>query len=95
MAERVYPLDYEVRVTDHARERARERFPGFKAARIIDEVRAALREGRVSADRPEGVYSARHDGLYVWTPDGVRVYALKATLTSLIVLTTVKSEVRE
>jgi hypothetical protein len=84
-----------IRVTDHARDRARERFPGFKAARIVDEVREALREGRVSADRPEGVRSKRHDGLYVWTPDGVRVYALKATLTSLIVLTTVKGEMDE
>ena len=48
-------LPFPVYVTEHARERARERFPGFKAARIIDEVRAAFREGRFSGRPAAGV----------------------------------------
>ena len=71
--------------------RARERFPGFKAARIVDEVRLALREGRVSCERPEWLHSGHRDtSLYVWTPDGSRGYALKATLAEMIVITTVQ-----
>jgi hypothetical protein len=66
-------------VMDHARERARERFPGFKAARIVDEVHAALLAGRVSARKPPGMIDGRGDfpyGLYAWTEDGERIYGI-------------------
>ena len=66
-----------VHVSDHARERARERFPGFKAARIIDEVHEGLIAGRFSAHRP--TWCAGEDtglAIYVWTPDQARVYVL-------------------
>jgi len=84
-----------VRVSDHARERARQRFPGFKAARIIDEVHAGLVAGRLSAEQPFWCGSGRssHDrGLYVWTATGERVYVLEADhfhgYQSYIVVTT-------
>jgi len=84
-----------VRVSDHARQRARERFPGFKSARIIDEVHAALVAGRLSAEQPFWCGSGRssHDrGLYVWIATGERVYVLEADATtgeqSYIVVTT-------
>ena len=62
-------LPFPVYVTDHARERARERFPGFKAARIIDEVRAAFREGRFSGYAPPGFVSHKDEGygFFAWT----------------------------
>jgi len=64
-------------VTEHARRRARERCPGFKSARIIDEVRAAMREGRISADPPSGVaYDRRYANvLFVWSEQ--RCYPIK------------------
>ena len=75
-------------VTAHARARARERCPGFKAARIVDEVRAALREGRVSAYKhPDFRGPTYEDCLYAWSDD--RVYALKAADNALVVVTTV------
>jgi len=86
-----------VRVSDHARERARERFPGFKSARIIDEVHEALVEGRLSAEQPFWCDQEKgHDrGLYVWTATGERVYVLEADVTtgerSYIVVTTLKA----
>ena len=69
----------DVIVMPHARERARERFPGFKAARIVDEVHAALVAGRVSAGKPPGMTAGRGDhpyGLYAWTKDGDRIYGI-------------------
>jgi hypothetical protein len=61
----------------HARERARERFPGFKAARIVDEVHAALVAGRVSAMKPPGMIGGSFPyGLYAWTEDGNRIYGI-------------------
>lgn len=80
MPDRVRPA-VNVRVTDHARERARERFPGFKAARIVDEVRAALCDGRVTAAPEEGL-------LRVHGKDG-RVYVVRAKFDSLLVVTTI------
>ena len=66
-----------VGVSDHARERARERFPGFKSARIKDEVHDALVNGRISAHRPAWCsMTVREDSLYVWTADCTRVYVL-------------------
>jgi len=70
---------FKVIVMRHARERARERFPGFKAARIVDEVHAALVAGRVSATKPPGMIEGRGDfpyGLYAWTEDGDRIYGI-------------------
>lgn len=66
-------------VHPHARQRARERFPGFKAARIVDEVRAAFLEGRVSPHPPPGIGPQDNypDCLYASTPDGSRVYAME------------------
>lgn len=75
-------MTFKVQVSDHAREQARARFPGFKAARIVDEVRAALAEGRVSTEPPNGLAPSRHEQrrtLYAWTPDGHRCYALRPT----------------
>lgn len=65
-------------VNPHARDRARERFPGFKAARIVEEVRAAFREGRTSPSPPAGIKPVLNypECFYAWTPDGLRVYVL-------------------
>jgi len=71
----IFPIE----VTSHARERARERCPGFKAARIIDEVHDGLLACRFSAKRPLWCPdpSGRGDiALFVWTPDRERVYPL-------------------
>lgn len=72
------PRNYRIVVSQHARERARERFPGYKAARITDEVRLALAAGRVSTQRPVGVW--RTDGsdncLFAWTAGSERVFVL-------------------
>lgn len=66
-------------VTEHARRRARERCPGFKSARIIDEVREALREGRIAAIPPSGTeYEQGRQWprvLYAWNEE--RCYPLK------------------
>jgi hypothetical protein len=66
-----------VYVSDHARDRARKRFSGFKAARIIDEVHEGLVAGRFSARRPTWC-AGEETGLaiYVWTADHARVYVL-------------------
>ena len=72
-------------MTDHARERARERFPGFKAARIVDDVRAALCEGRIAPGGEEGL-------LHVWTADESRVYALRVKANALLVVTALPPE---
>jgi hypothetical protein len=89
----VPPRKYRVAISEHARERARERFPGFKAARIMDEVRIALHEGRCSPEKPAGVEGTpRRANLYAWTPNGQRVYALCATESMFHVLTTMKAK---
>jgi hypothetical protein len=80
-------------VTRHARERARERFPGFKAARIADEVHAALVAGRVSATKPPGMIPGRGDfpyGLYAWTEDGDRIYGIRYGENCFAVHTTMR-----
>lgn len=83
----------DVRVHDHARARARERFPGFKAARIVDEVRAALAEGRLSPEKPPGIDNpASRRCLYAWTPGGERVYALRQAADAFVVITTMRAE---
>ena len=74
---------YGIIVSEHAYWRAAERFPGFDTVLIEEEVRAAMKAGRISVSRAElGLHpSDRHDGvtLYCWTPDGERVYALRHT----------------
>lgn len=79
----------EVEVTTHAREQARDRYPGFKAARIVDEVRQAFCEGRYGTRPPKGT-SAQCDErtLYAWTPDEIRCYAIRPTVASMLVVTT-------
>jgi hypothetical protein len=81
-------------VGPHARERARERFVGFKAARIIDEVREAMYAGRWSPDQPSGIGNESRPGegiTYVWTEDGQRVYALSAKDNCFVVMTTMRA----
>lgn len=66
-----------ISVSDHAYWRAAERFPWFDTATIEDEIRAALREKRVSQAVPPGVTNdADPNCLYAWTPDGRRIYVL-------------------
>ena len=88
--ERIYPprdLPVKVLVSDHARERARERFPGYKTARIVDEVRLAIREGRLAATKPGDCKPDNPRSLYAWTPDQVRVFVLRPTVFGLVVTT--------
>ena len=63
-------------LTDHARERARERFPGYKPARMADEVRAAFLAGRVGPRKPH-TGGGESGVLYAWTADGERIFALR------------------
>jgi hypothetical protein len=87
-AEEARDIPVKVHVSDHARDRARQRSPGFKAARIVDEVRLALREGRVSPNKPEGFLGLDYpDCLYVWNDQ--RAYAIKAVDNGFVVTTTV------
>lgn len=86
-----------VTVTDHARERARARFPGFKAARIVDEVHAGLLDGRVSATKPrwaEIVERSSPGGLFVWTPGEDRAHVIVLDRytdeTAFVVVTTLQ-----
>ena len=85
-----------VKVMWHARERARERFPGFKAARIVDEVHAALAAGRVSAVKPLGLIGGDFPyGLYAWTEDGDRIYGIMHGEACFAVHTTMRRGVPE
>ena len=85
-----------VKVMRHARERARERFPGFKAARIVDEVHAALAAGRVSAVKPLGLIGGDFPyGLYAWTEDGDRIYGIMHGEDCFAVHTTLRRGVPE
>lgn len=87
------PRRYQVKVIRHAKERAAERFPGFKLARISDEVRDALDAGRLSARKPSGLVRGDFpNGLYAWTPDGQRVYGVKAEDERFVVWTTMRVE---
>jgi hypothetical protein len=87
--------DIPVLVTDHARRRARDRFDGFKGARIVDEVRDALVAGRLSSEKPVGLAPPDDPScLYVWTADGARVYALRHDVDPprFVVTTTMRTE---
>jgi hypothetical protein len=78
-----------VAVTDHARWRAAERFRGFDAACVEEEVLEALTGGRVSAAKPRGLAGAPDPkSLYCWTPDGQRCYALRQGRDAVFVVTT-------
>lgn len=85
--------DIPVHVTDHARQRCADRFPAFKRARIVQEVREAIADCRISAKLPPWIQTTatRCDALYVWNEDGERVYALEVDATdgSRFVVTTV------
>jgi hypothetical protein len=93
MKDQARDLPVRVIVSDHARERARKRFPGFKAARIVDEVRVGLRAGRFSTAKPPGWMGGGHTlaSLYVWTEDGERIYAIKRDEQGFVVCTTVRA----
>lgn len=89
---------FELDVNHHARTRARERFPGFKSARIKEEVREAFAAGRVSKEKPATLAPPSDPScLYVWTEDGERIYAVKADslkgpgISNFIVVTTMKA----
>jgi hypothetical protein len=69
--------NFKVVVTEHARRQARARFDGYKAARIVDEVHAALLAGRVSARKPHRGTGDETGALYAWTEDGKRIFVLK------------------
>jgi len=86
--------DYEVIVLDHARFRARERFPGYKAARIVDEVHEALAAGRFSTLKPEGLIGGDYPGgFYAWTPDGERIFGLACGQEKIFVRTVMRKGV--
>lgn len=70
--------DIPVFVSDHARLRARERFPDFKGARIVDEVRDGMVALRLSAELPDWIVTTQtyRGALYVWNESGDRVYVL-------------------
>ena len=83
-------------VSFHAREQARARFPGFKAARIVDEVRDALRSGRISASKPPGIAPPDDPTcIYGWTEDGTRVYAIRHDPEQFVVTTTMRARAGE
>jgi hypothetical protein len=83
---------FDVIVSVHAKERARLRFPGFKAARIVDEVRDAFLDGRFSPRKPPGIRGPDDPkSLYLWTPCGERVYALRHNAYHFEVTTTMRA----
>lgn len=89
MNEPKYRLAVEVEVTDHAREQARERHPGFKAARIVDDVREAFYTGRYGKYPPPHRKGSSGPGLlYAWTEGSERIYAIRAKANAMLVVTT-------
>lgn len=82
-----------VDVSDHALWRAAERFGSFGADAIEAEVRDAIRTGRISHDRRvaglTAGWASTHDR-FVWTDDGVRVYAIRMFPERVAVLTTMR-----
>ena len=80
-----------VRSKAHAKHRLRERFPGMKAARMVDEVRDALLAGRVAADRPAWLtpppWGEHTYSLYAWTADKQRTYVLHTTDSAFVIVT--------
>jgi hypothetical protein len=79
-------------VSDHAMWRAAERFPRFDTVKIEGEVRAAMRAGRISVECPPGIRPSLSTPItmFVWTPTGLRVYALRAADEYLVVVTTLR-----
>lgn len=85
-------VTFGVEVKLHAREQARARFPGFKTARIVDEVREAIGAGRLSSRKPDGIRGPDDPiGLYCWTAGGERVYALHHTEDRFVVMTAMRA----
>jgi hypothetical protein len=69
-------VNYFVNIPVHAHEQIKFRFPG-ETVDVHAEVNAALVEGRWSTTRPIASDSSYPDCVYVWTPDRMRVYAIK------------------
>lgn len=85
-----------VEVTFHALLRARERFGRFEPHWIQREVREALAAGRMSIEKPRGLYNnACERTLYVWVETGERVYALLAEDDAWVVRTTMRADVQK
>jgi hypothetical protein len=89
---------YDIEVKHHAKQRAAQRFPGFKLARITDEVRAALKSGRLSVNRPDWLlppFDHQHNhSLYAWTEDRERTYVLHTTETKFVVMSVMEQHPR-
>lgn len=83
-------IRWPISIQPHARHRIRERCPGMKPARAVDEVRAALRANRLSANRPDWLAPPgdhQHPiTLYAWTEDRVRTYVLHTTANAFVVM---------
>lgn len=84
------PIRWEIALQPHLRHRMRERCPGLKPARAVDEVRAALTAGRISSDRPSWLgppRDHRHDiSLYAWSEDQERCYVMHSTENKFVVM---------
>ena len=90
------PTSISLSITHHAMWRAAERFPWFDTTLIEGEVWDAFTNRRVSPHRPVGLRSnPDHVSLYAWTPDGLRVYALRSSRgndNAFVVVTTLRAE---
>ena len=70
-------LSEQIVLTRHARMRRAERFPELDEADVVGEIRAALRDGRCGAQRPDWLHpSLNRSALYAWTEEHERTYAL-------------------
>ena len=68
--------------------------PGSRRPAVADEVRVALREGRLGLNPPGGLrisHLERQRSLFAWTPDGQRCYALRQTERFFWVATTMRA----
>lgn len=88
-------MTFQIEVSEHAYWRAAERFPGFLTETIEAEVALALAAGRVSATVPPPGIEPRieYEGMWVWTADGRRVYAIRVHKNggeSFVVVTVLK-----
>jgi hypothetical protein len=78
---------WHVRLSDHARRRARERLSVGPSV-ILDDVTEAIHAGRLSPDPPLGLWGRWH-GLYYWTASGDRIYVVGAGSQAFTVLTAI------
>jgi len=78
-----YADTVEIVVSEHAYWRAAERFPGFDTATIEEEVRRALRTGRVVTDRTRvGLHWGSDPTCLYLEGEGGRVYATRVDATN-------------